>query len=76
MSARVPHARSKLLVLLVLALLAFVLVACGPEASRVDGDGKQSGADVGNWGDPMELHGDEGLDQRIFYKTPDELPAE
>jgi hypothetical protein len=70
------RARGKLLTVLALVLLAFVLVACGPEANRVDGDGKQSGADVGNWGDPVQLHGDDEPAESIYYKTPDELPAE
>jgi hypothetical protein len=65
-----------LFTVLVLMLLAFVLVACGPEANRVDGDGKKSGADIGNWGDPVQMHGDEPPAESIYYKTPDELPFE
>jgi hypothetical protein len=60
---------------LVLVLLALALAACGPEASRVDGDGKKSGADVGNWGDPVEMHGSESYTTSVYYKTPDEAPA-
>jgi hypothetical protein len=39
------------------------------------GESRKSGADVGNWGDPAQMHGDEGLQKSIYYKTPDELPA-
>jgi hypothetical protein len=76
MATSLPPARAKLVTVFVLVLLGFALVACGPEANRVDGDGEKSGADVGNWGDPVQLHGDDTLSQSIYYKTPDELPAE
>jgi hypothetical protein len=71
-----PRARGKLLAILALILLAFALVACGPEANRVDGDGKKSGADVGNWGDPVQLHGDDEPATTIFFRTPDEQPVQ
>jgi hypothetical protein len=76
MAASRTRAHAKLVTVFVLVLLAFALVACGPEANRVDGDGEKSGADVGNWGDPVQLHGDDTPDESIYYKTPDELPAE
>jgi hypothetical protein len=71
-----PRAHAKLVTILALVLFTFGLVACGPEANRVDGDGEKSGADVGNWGDPVQLHGDDTPDESIYYRTPDELPAE
>jgi hypothetical protein len=76
MSASMPRVKRGLLTLLALALLAVALVACGPEANRIEGDGKKSGGDVGNWGDPVQLHGDHERDARIYYRTPDEQPAE
>jgi hypothetical protein len=76
MAISLPRAWGKLLLVLVLVLLAFTLVACGPEANRTDSDGKKSGADIGNWGDPVQMHGDEPPAESIYYKTPDELPAE
>jgi hypothetical protein len=69
-------ASEQFLLLAAMALLAFLLVACGPEANRVDGDGKESGADVGNWGDTVQLHGDDDRNDSMYYKTPDELPTE
>jgi hypothetical protein len=68
--------RERILLVVALAIFAFGLVACGPEANRVDGDGKESGADVGNWGDPIQLHGNDDKDTRIYYQTPDELAVE
>lgn len=41
--------------LLVLQLAALALAACGPEASRTRGGG--AGADVGNHGVPVQIHG-------------------
>lgn len=76
MHASIPHNRAKLLAILAMALFALALVACGPEANRTDLDGAKSGADIGNWGDPVQIHGNEGREQSIYYKTPDELPAE
>ena len=47
----------KLKPILVAALLvaALGLVGCSPEATRVRGGGP--GADIGNWGSPVEIHG-------------------
>jgi hypothetical protein len=76
MTQQIHRERGDLLFVLALLLLAFALVACGPEANRTDLDGAKSGADVGNWGDPVQMHSDEGLEESIYYETPDELPAE
>ena len=46
---------------------ALVALACSPEASRVRSGGP--GADVGNRGSTVELHGKRGPDQ-MFYQTP------
>jgi hypothetical protein len=44
---------------------AFLLTACAsPEAQRTRGDGP--GADVRNWGKPVELH----AGAQPYYKTP------
>jgi hypothetical protein len=50
-------------------LLAGALIAagCSPEANRVRGGGH--GADVGNRGSTVEMHGGRGPGQ-IYYQTP------
>lgn len=55
--------------LTVAALLAIVVTACSPESERTRGGG--SGADIGNWGHPVRLHGDASPSQRIYYDVPD-----
>ena len=52
------------------ALLA--LAACGPEGERSRGGG--AGADIGNRGSPVVLL-EETYDGRVFYETPNDLPA-
>ena len=54
---------------LVIALVAAALVAmaCSPEATRTRSGGP--GADVGNRGASVELHGNRIPDQ-MFYRTP------
>jgi hypothetical protein len=74
MNMSLRRGRSWAVMALVFVLLALALAACGPEASRVDGDGKKSGADVGNWGDPVEMHGSESYTTSVYYKTPHEAP--
>jgi hypothetical protein len=74
MNLTIRKIRSWAIMALVLFLVAFALAACGPEASRVDGDGKKSGADVGNWGDPVQMHGDKSYTTSVYYRTPDEAP--
>lgn len=60
--------RARALLLALIALLA--LVACGsPEAGRARGGGP--GADIGNRGKVMEIHG--ALNP--FYKTPLRSPG-
>ena len=44
--------------------LVLALSACSPEASRARGGG--AGADVGNHGSPVEIHGT----QDMFHDTP------
>jgi hypothetical protein len=60
-----------LLLVVVLVALSLTLTACGPEAMRARGGG--AGADVGNVGDPVELHGDQDSFDRIYYQTPREV---
>ena len=77
MDAAVPHRRpcyrlAALLPILVTLLLG--LAACGPEAERGQGGGP--GADVGNRDAEVQMHGDESPEQRIYYDTPIERPAE
>jgi hypothetical protein len=51
--------------------LALVLAACNPspEGRRTRGGG--SGGDIGNWGQPVNIHGDVDRVQHIYYNTPD-----
>jgi hypothetical protein len=49
-------------------LLALIVAGCGPEEKRSRGVG--DGADVNNTGDTVDLHGDESVEQRIYYQTP------
>jgi hypothetical protein len=59
--------RSHLPALALALLLTLVLAGCGPEASRMRSGGP--GADVGNRGGTIDLHGE--LDERSqFYGTP------
>lgn len=55
-----------LLLLLVLFTVGFT--GCSPEAQRTRGGGP--GADVGNRGATVQLHGDVPPAQRMFYRTP------
>lgn len=55
-----------------LAVLTLGLAACSPEANRGGGEG----ADVGNRGEPIQMHGDEDQDDRIFFDTPRKPPIE
>jgi hypothetical protein len=48
--------------------VAVLLTGCIPEANRERGGG--SGGDIGNWGHPVRMHGDEDPTQRIYYQTP------
>ncbi len=50
--------------LVVLAAFTLLLVACGPESERTRGGGP--GADIGNHGRTVSLHGD-GV---MFHETP------
>jgi hypothetical protein len=50
-----------------LVAAALVSLACSPEASRERNGGP--GADVGNRGSAVELHGKRPSDQ-MFYQTP------
>jgi hypothetical protein len=54
--------------------LALGLAACGPEGDRDRGDGEGTGADIGNRGDSVEMHGDDPRDERIYRDTPNDLP--
>ncbi len=60
--------------LLLLVALALGTAACSPEGSRTRGGG--DGADIGNRDENIELHGDEGEEQRIYYDTPIRRPVE
>jgi len=60
--------------LIALTLFALGLTGCGPESSRQRGGGR--GADPGNRGDPVQLVGDTGRNQRIYYQTPDKAMGE
>ena len=61
----------RLLLPLALLALALSLAACGPEADRERGGGE--GADIGNHGDEVQLHGGDPAIDRIYYRTPREL---
>ena len=73
MAARLRRAPRAALLPLVL-LLALALAACGPEDDRERGDGRGSGADPDNRDASVEMHGDEPMDDRIYYHTPNEQP--
>lgn len=66
--------RHRLLPYVLLIALALGLTACGPESSRERGGGR--GADPGNRDDTVELLGDTGRNQRIYYHTPDKAMGE
>ena len=53
---------------LLLIVLATAVCGCSPEAQRTRGGGP--GADIGNRGASVQLHGDVPPEQRIFYRTP------
>jgi len=75
MATRIAIRPRRLALLLVLAALTLALVACGPEASRARGDGRATGADLDNWGAPVQMHGSQQPSQRIYYETPIKAPA-
>jgi hypothetical protein len=52
---------------IVLVIAASVALACSPEAGRTRGGGP--GADVGNRGGTVQMHGDRGPGQ-VYYQTP------
>lgn len=56
------------IVAVILISLTLLLAACSPEASRERGGGP--GADIGNRGATVELHGSEEARERIYYQTP------
>jgi hypothetical protein len=58
--------RRALLTLLFPLLLG--TVGCTPEASRVRGGGP--GGDVGNWGQPVTMHGEAPPVVHIYWDTP------
>lgn len=74
--ATMPRHRSLRTALLLPLLLALALglAACSPEAARDFGGGRDSGADVGNRDDDVEMHPEEEREDRIYYRTPDDLP--
>jgi hypothetical protein len=76
MAASRSRVRSTVLLVAVFVFLTLALAACGPEDNRVDGDGKKSGADIGNWGEPVQMHGSKPYNTRVYYRTPDESPAQ
>ena len=54
--------------LLLVVLSAGMFGCSSPEAGRVRGGGP--GADIGNRGATVQLHGDVPPEQRMFYQTP------
>jgi hypothetical protein len=51
-------------------LLAFgaALVGCAPEGNRERGG--DPGGDIGNWGRPVQMHGEDDPVHQIYYGTP------
>jgi len=60
--------------LLLVAVLALGLSACSPEARRVWGEGKETGADPNNWprDGVVRMHPEEEPPERIYFETPRE----
>ena len=69
---RASLVRRRLLPFALLVALALGTVACGPEGSRTRGQGE--GADVGNRGEDVQMHGDQAGEDRIYYDTPVHRP--
>ena len=59
---RLLRVRSGGLAMLVAGMV--LLAGCSPEATRTRGGGP--GADVGNWGSPIDMHGR----QDVYQRTP------
>lgn len=59
---------SRRALLLALIALGAALTGCAPEGNRERGGGP--GADIGNWGQPVRMHGDEDPVRRIYHQTP------
>lgn len=51
-----------------LAVMALGLAACTPEARRERATGP--GADIGNHGWPVQMHGDTDPVRRVYHETP------
>jgi hypothetical protein len=61
-----PSIRRALLVLLFPLVVA--AVGCTPESSRERGGGP--GGDVGNWAQPVRMHGEAPPVEHIYWDTP------
>jgi hypothetical protein len=59
---------SRRLAVVITAAMLLVLAACAPEGQRELGGG--AGGDIGNWSDPVRMHGEDDMETRIFYETP------
>jgi hypothetical protein len=57
--------------LLVIIALTLLLAACNPSPEGRRSRAGGSGADIGNWGHPVNIHGDVDRVRHIYYNTPD-----
>lgn len=53
---------------IILLVFGIVLTGCTPEGTRTRGEDR--GADPGNWGRPVRMHGQDDAVQQIYYETP------
>jgi hypothetical protein len=71
---RVHHLQSRHLVWLpLLVALLLSLTGCGPEGARSRGG--PDNADSGNHASTIQLHGDQGWGQQIYFDTPNKQPV-